>query len=87
MQLLIFYESSFAFVVILYDLPDDVICNITLYANDTTLIVIHGNSWRLRDFMEWCRKWLVDFNAGKTLNCVVIDEKMDGFLLEVKIIS
>ena len=57
------------------DLPDDVICNIAIYADDTTL---YSNSdlWQqlelaselesdLRDTVDWGRKWL-DFNAGKT---------------------
>ena len=42
--------------------------------------------------MEWGKKWLVDFNAGKTQlvssdqsnNNVSFDVKMDGFLLEEK---
>ena len=42
--------------------------------------------------MDWDRKWLVDFNAGKTQlisfiwsnNTVAIDVKMDGSVLEEK---
>ena len=42
--------------------------------------------------MGWCRKWLVDFKAGKTQlvafdrsnNTGAIDVKMDGSVLEVK---
>ena len=42
--------------------------------------------------MDWGRKWLVDFNAGKTQlvsfdrsnNTGAIDVKMDGFVLEEK---
>ena len=42
--------------------------------------------------MDWYRKWLVDFNAGKTQlisfdqsnNFGVIDVKMDGSVLEEK---
>ena len=42
--------------------------------------------------MEWGRKWLVDFNAGKTQpvlfdqssNTGAIDVKMDGSVLEEK---
>ena len=42
--------------------------------------------------MSWGRKWLVDFNAGKTQlilldwssNAGAIDVKMDGFVLEEK---
>ena len=60
-------------------LTDDVICNIAIYADNTTL---HPQCkqidlWRqlgmaaelesdLRDTADWARKWLVDFNAGKT---------------------
>ena len=46
----------------------------------------------LRDTVDWGRKWLVDFNAGKTQqvsfdrskNTGAIDMKMDGLLLEEK---
>ena len=42
--------------------------------------------------MDWVKKWLVDFNAGKTLlvsfhqsnNTCSIDVKMDGSVLEEK---
>ena len=42
--------------------------------------------------MDWDRKWIVDFNAGKTQlvlfersnNIDAIDVKMDGFVLEEK---
>ena len=46
----------------------------------------------LRDTVNWGRKWLVDFNAGKTQqvsfdwsnNTGAIDVKMDGSVLEEK---
>ena len=46
----------------------------------------------LRDTVDLCRKWLVDFNAGKTelvsldqsKNTCAIDVKMDGSVLEEK---
>ena len=46
----------------------------------------------LRDTVDWCKKWLVDFNAGKTQlvlfdrsnNNGSIDVKMDGSILEEK---
>ena len=46
----------------------------------------------LRDTVDWGRKWLVDFNAGKTQlvsfdrskNTGAIDVKMDGSILEQK---
>ena len=42
--------------------------------------------------MDWCRNWLVDFNAGKSEfvsfdwsnNTGAIDVKMDGSVLEEK---
>ena len=46
----------------------------------------------LRDTVDWGKKWLVDFNAGKTQlvssdrskNTCAIDVKMDGSVLEEK---
>ena len=46
----------------------------------------------LQDTVEWGKKWLVDFNAGKTRlvsldrsnNTGSIDVKMDGYVLEEK---
>ena len=46
----------------------------------------------LRDTVDWGRKWLVDFNAGKTQlvsfdqskNTGAIDMRMDGSVLEEK---
>ena len=46
----------------------------------------------LQDTVDWGRKWLVDFNAGKTQlvsfdrsnNTGAIDVKMDGSVLEEK---
>ena len=68
------------FLLYINDLPDDVICNITIYADDTTLYSKcdqASNLWQQldlaselesdqRDTVDWGRKWLVDFNAGKT---------------------
>ena len=67
------------FLQYINDLPDDVICNIAIYADVTTLYCKCGHSsylWQqlqlaselesdLRDTVDWGRKWLVDFNAGK----------------------
>ena len=88
------------------DLPDDVICNIAIYADDTTLYSKCGQAsdmWQhielvselesdLRDTVDWGRKWLVDFNTGKTQlvsfdlskSTRAIDLKMDGSVLEEK---
>ena len=63
------------------DLPDDVICDIAIYADDTTLYSKCDQAsdlWQqlelaselesdLRDMVDWGKKWLVDFSAGKTL--------------------
>ena len=68
------------FLLYINDLPDDVICNIAIYVDDTTLYFKcdqSSNLWQqlelaselesdLQDTVEWSRKWLVDFNAGKT---------------------
>ena len=62
------------------DLPDDVICNIAFYADDTTLYSKCDQAsdlWQqlelafelesdLQDTVDWGKKWLVDFIAGKT---------------------
>ena len=94
------------FLLYINDLPDDVICDITIYADDTTLYSKCDQAsdlWRqleltaelesdLRDTVDWGRKWLVDFNAGKTQqvlfdwskNTGAIDVKMDGSVLEEK---
>ena len=71
--------GSTLFLLYINDLSDDVICNITLYADDTTLCSICDQAsdlWQLlelaselecnlRDTADWGRKWLVDFNAEK----------------------
>ena len=62
------------------DLPEDVICDIAIYADDNTLYPnCHQASvlWQqlelaselesdLQDIVDWGKKWLVDFNTGKT---------------------
>ena len=94
------------FLLYINDHPDDVICDIAIYADDTTIYSkCDGASdlWQqlelaselesdLRDTVEWGKKWLVDFNAGKTQlvsfdrsnNNGSIDLKMDGSVLEEK---
>ena len=94
------------FLLYINDLPDDVICNIVIYVNDTTLYSKCDQAsdlWQqlelaselesdLRDTVDWGRKWLVDFNAGKTQlvsfdrskSTDAIDIKMDGSVLEKK---
>ena len=68
------------FLLYINDLPDDVICDIAIYADDTTLYSKCDQAsdlWQqlelaselesdLRDTVDWGRKWLVYLNAGKT---------------------
>ena len=94
------------FLLYINGLPDDVICDIAIYADDTTLYFKCDQAsdlWQqlelaselesdLGDTVDWGRKWLVDFNAGKTQlvsfdwsnNTGAIDVKMDGSVLEEK---
>ena len=67
------------FQLYINDLADDAICNTAIYADDTTLHskCNHASDlWQqlelasdlksnLQDTVDWGRKWLVDFNAGK----------------------
>ena len=67
------------FLLDINDLPNDVISNIAVFADDTTLYSKCeqvSDLWQqmelaselesdLRDIVYWSRKWLVDFNAGK----------------------
>ena len=68
------------FLLYINDLPDDVICDIAIYADDTTLHSKFDQSsdlWQqlelvselesdLGDTVDWGRKWLVDFNTGNS---------------------
>ena len=68
------------FLVYINDLPDDVVCNIAVYADDTTLYSKcdqASNLWQqlelafelesdLWDAVDLGRKWRYDFNAVKT---------------------
>ena len=68
------------FLLYINDLPDDVICDIAIYADDTTLYSKCDQAsdlWQqfelaselesdLQDTVDWGEKWLVDSNAGKT---------------------
>ena len=68
------------FLLYINDLPDNVICDIAIYADDATLYSKCDQAsdlWQqlelasehesdLRDTVELGKKWLVDFNTGKT---------------------
>ena len=93
-------------LIYINDLPDDVICNITTCADDTTLYSKFDQAsdlWQqlklasklesdLRETVDWDRKWLVDYSAGKTQlvsfdqsnSTGTIDVKIDGSVLEKK---
>ena len=86
----------------------DVICDMAIYTDDTTLYSKCdkvSNLWQkleltselesdLQETVDWGRKWLVDFNVGKTQlvlfdwsnNTDAIDVKMNGSVLEEKLL-
>ena len=93
------------FLLYIHDLPDDVIYDIAIYADDTVhhkcdqapdlwqqLALASELESDLRDTVDWGKKWLVDFNTGKTHlvsfdlsdNTGAIDVKMDRSVLEEK---
>ena len=71
--------GSTFFLLYINDLPDDVICDIAIYADETTLYSKCDQAsdlWQqlelaselesdLRDTVHWGKKWLVDFNVEK----------------------
>ena len=75
-----FCQSKVFILPYINDLPDDIIWNIAIYADDTTLYSKCdqvSDLWQqlemaaeresdLRDTVAWGRKCLVDFNAEKT---------------------
>ena len=80
-----FLKAPFLVLYFLYfsyinEIPDDVICDIAIYADDTTFYSKCDQAhdlWQqlelasklesdLRDTVNWGKKLLVDFNAGKT---------------------
>ena len=72
--------GSILFLLYINDLPDNDICNIAIYANDTTLCskcdqasnllqqldLVSKLETDLWDIVDSGRKWLVDFSTGKT---------------------
>ena len=85
------------FLQYINDLPDDVICNIAIYADDTTLYSKCDQAsdlWQqlelaselesdLQDTVDWGRKWLADFNAGET-QLVLFDRSKNTGAIDVK---
>ena len=85
------------FLLYINDLPDDVICDIVIYADNTTLYSKSdqvSNLWQklqlaselepdLRDTVDWGKKWLVDFSARKT-QLVSFDQFNNSGSIDVK---
>ena len=86
------------FLLYINDVPDDVICDIAIYADDTTLYSKcdwASDLWQqlelasklesdLQDSVNWGKNWLVDFIAGKT-QLVSFDQSIDSGSIDVKI--
>ena len=85
------------FLLYINDLPDEVICYIAIYADDTTLYSKCDQAfdlWQqlelapelesdLRDTVDWGTKWLVDFKTGKT-QLVSFDRSKNTGAIDVK---
>ena len=85
------------FLLYINDLPDDVICDTTIYADNTTLYSKCDQAsdlWQqlelsselesdLQDIVDWGRKWLADFNASKT-QLVLFDHCNNTGAIDVK---
>ena len=85
------------FLLYINDLPVNVICDIAIYADDTTLYSKCDRAsdlWQqlelaselesdLRDTVDWGKKWLVDFNAAKT-QLVLFDRSNNNGSIDVK---
>ena len=85
------------FLLYINDFPDNVICNIAIYADDTTLYCKCDQAsdlWQklelaselesdLWDNVDWNRKWLVDFNARK-IQVVSFDWSYNTVAINVK---
>ena len=72
------------FLIYINDLPGELICNIAIYADDTTRYSKFDQAsgpWQqlelasefesdIQDTVDWCRKWLIDFNGlGQEMAC------------------
>ena len=88
------------FLLYINGLPEDVICNIVIYDDDTTLYSKcdqASDQWQqlelaseleseLRDTVDRGREWLIDFNAGKLeTQLVSFDRSSNNSPIDVKI--
>ena len=85
------------FLLYINGLPDDVICDIAISADDTTLYSrcdLASDLWQqlelaselesdLRDTVDWGKKWLVHLNAGK-IKLVLFDQSNNNGSIDVK---
>ena len=85
------------FLRYIHNLPDDVICDIAIYTDDTTLYFKCDQAsdlWQqrelvselesdLQDTVDWGKNWLVDFNTGKT-QMVSFDQSNNTGFIDVK---
>ena len=85
------------FLLYINEILDDVICNIAIYTDDTTLYSKSDqvfDLWQqlqltselesdLRDTVDWGSEWLVDFSAGKT-PLVLFDRSNNTGAIDVK---
>ena len=85
------------FLLYINDLPDDVVCDITIYADDTTLYskcYQASDLWQqvelafelefdLQEFADRGEKWLADFHAGKT-QLVLFDQSNNSGSVDLK---
>ena len=85
------------FLLYINDLPDDVICDIAIYADDTTLYSKCDQAsdlWQqlelaselesdLQDTVDWDGKWVVVSNAGKT-QLVLFDRSNNTGTIDAK---
>ena len=91
-----FLKAIFLVLHYINDPPDDVICNIAIYVDNTTLCCMCDQAsdlWQLematelesdlRDTVDWGRKWFVDLNAGKT-QLVLFDRSSNTGAIDLK---
>ena len=94
-----FLVAHFSNYTLINDLPDDVIYDIAIYADDTNSILsvirhLISDLWQqleldsefesdLGNTADWGRTWLADFNAGKT-QLVSFDQSNNTSAIYVK---
>ena len=77
------------FLLYINDLPDDVICDSAIYAGDSTLYSKCDQAsdlWQQLEMaskleiLDWGKKRLADFNAGKTQLVLIDQSNKNGFI-------